>query len=110
MAFDFFYRAKPPTGVILGGFPSDKARLVKISRKRSTCSSISRKASQMVTKPATCSTLVGLRCYSSRPHSLRSPCKNQCTGYPSPCSWKARKETTSSARGCRIASPSIGAL
>ena len=92
---DFFYKAKPSTGVVLGGFPSDKARPVKIHQKRSTCGSILRKASQTVMKPATCSTLVGLRCCSSRPHSLRSPRKNQCVGYPSPHSWKARKETTS---------------
>ena len=41
----FFYRVKPPTGVVLSGFPSDKARLEKIHRKKSTCGSILRKAS-----------------------------------------------------------------
>ena len=61
-------------------------------------------------KPATCSTLVGLRCCSSRPHSLRSPHNNQCIGYPSLRSWKARKETTSSAQGHGTASPGAGAL
>ena len=31
-------------------------------------------------------------------------------GYPSPLSWKARKETTSSAQGCRTTSLGVGAL
>ena len=72
----FFYRVKPPTGAVLASFPSDKARPVKIHRKKSMCGFISRKASKMVTKSATCSTPVGLRCCSSRPHSLRSPHRN----------------------------------
>ena len=66
-ALDFFYSVKPPTDVTLSGFPSDNARPEKIRRKKSTCGSITRKASHTVTKLATCSTLVGLRCYSSRP-------------------------------------------
>ena len=92
-ALGFFYSAKPPTDVILSGFPSDKARSENIHQKKSTCGSIPRKAFHMVTKPAICSTPVRLRCCNSKPHSLRSPRRNQCVGYPSPRSWKARKET-----------------
>ena len=99
-ALGFFYSAKPLTGAIMSGFPSDKAHLENICLKKSMCGSIPRKASQMVTKPTICSTPIGLRCYSSRPHSLRSPHRNQCVGYPNPRSWKVRKETTSSGRGC----------
>ena len=80
----FFCRAKPPTGAVLVGFPSNKARPENNHQKRSMCGSIPRKASHTVTKPAICSTPVGLRCYSSRPHSLRSPHRNQCMGYPNP--------------------------
>ena len=109
-ALGFFYNVKPPTSAIMCGFPSDKARLEKIHRKKSTCGSIPRKASHTMMKPMICSTLVGLRYCSSRPHSLRSPRKNQCMGYPSPRSWKARKETTSLARGHGIASPGARAL
>ena len=96
-ALGFFYSVKPPTDAIMSGFPSDKDRTENICRKKSTCGSIPRKASQTVTKSAMCSTPVGLRCYRSRPHSLRSPRRNQCAGYRSPHSWKARKEMTSSA-------------
>ena len=75
-ALGFFYSAKPPTGVILSDFPSNKACLENIHRKKSMCGSILRKASLMVTKPTICCTSVGLRCCSSRPHSLRSPHRN----------------------------------
>ena len=94
-AHGFLYRVKPPTGAIAAELQSAIALLEKKSWKRSACGSIPRKASQMVTKPVICSTPVGLRCCSSRPHSLRSPRRNQCVGYPSLLSWKARKETTS---------------
>ena len=99
-ALGFFCSAKPPTDAIMSGFPSDKAHPMKIRWKKSTCGSILRKASQTVMKSATCSTPIGLRCCSSRPHSLRSPRRNQCAGYPNPRSWKERKETTSVGQGC----------
>ena len=108
-ALGFFYSMKPPTGVILIGFPFNKACLENIRWKKSTCGSILSKASQTVMKPAICSTLVRLRCYSSRPHSLRSPHRNQCMGYPSPRSWKERKEMTSLTQGRGKTSP-VGAL
>ena len=94
-ALGFLYRAKLPIGAILAGFPAVKALLKNSHWKKSACGSIPRKASQTVMKPAMCSTPVGLRCYSSRPHSLRSPRRNQCEGYPNPRSWKVRKDTTS---------------
>ena len=72
----FFYRAKPPTGMASGEFPTYKVHLENSHRKKSVCGSIPRKASQTVTKPAICSTPVELRCCSSRLHSLRSPCRN----------------------------------
>ena len=105
----FLYRAKPPTGVVLADLPTVRVLPENSRRKKSMCGSILRKASQMVTKLAMCSTPVGLRCYSSRPHLLRSPCRNQCAGYPNPRSWKVRKETTSSRRGCGNSSP-LGTL
>ena len=103
-ALGFFYIAKPPTGVILSSFPSDKAHLENIHQKKSTCGSLPRTASHTVMNLAMCNTLVELRCCSSRPHSLRSPRRNQCAGYPNPRSWKARKETTSPGRGCGTSS------
>ena len=50
-------RAKPPIDVVLGDFPTNKARLEKIRRRKSMYSSIPTKALQTVTKPTTCSTL-----------------------------------------------------
>ena len=38
---------EPSTSMILGNFPSDKARLVKIHQKESTHGSIPKKATQM---------------------------------------------------------------
>ena len=67
-ALGFFYSAKTPTDAILSGFPSDKAHPENICRKKFTCGSILRKASLTVMKPEICSTLVALRCCSSRPH------------------------------------------
>lgn len=57
-----------------------------------------------------CSTPMGLRCCNSNCQRLRSPCKNQCAGYPRPHSWKARKETTSSGRGSGKTVSGSGAL
>ena len=94
-ALGFFCSVKPPTGAIMSGFPSNTAHPENNRPKRSTCGSIPRKASHTVMKPAICSTPVGLRCYNSKPHSLRSPHRNQCARYPSPRSWKVMKETTS---------------
>ena len=93
-ALGFLYRAMPPTNVASTELPTVKVLLEKNRWKRSTCGSILRKASQAVMKPAICSTPVGLRCCSSKSHSLRSPRRNQCAGYPSPRSWKVRKDTT----------------
>ena len=61
-ALGVFYSAKPSTGTIMSGFPSDKARLENIRRKKSMCGSILRKASHTVMKPVICSTPVELRC------------------------------------------------
>ena len=105
----FLCRAKPPTSAASDEFIAVRALPENSHQKKSACGSILRKASQTMTKPAICSTPIGLRCYSSRPHSLRSSRRNQCEGYPSLHSWKARKETTSPARGHRKASPA-GAL
>ena len=108
-ALGFFCSTKPPTGVTLSGFPSDNAHPENIHQKKSMCGSIPRKASHTVINPAMCSTPVGLRCCSSRPHLLRSPRRNQCVGYPNPRSWMAWKETTSPARGYGKSTPA-GAL
>ena len=50
LVLGFFCSAKPPTCVIMSGFPSNKAHLENICRKKSTCGCIPRKASHMVTK------------------------------------------------------------
>ena len=64
----FLCRAKPPTGAVSAELPAIRVLLENNRRKKSTCGSMPRKASQTVTKPAMCSTPVGLRCCSSRPH------------------------------------------
>ena len=54
----FLCRAKPPTDTTSDGFPTGKARPENSRRKKSTCGSISRKASQTVKDFSTDSLIV----------------------------------------------------
>ena len=81
----------------------------KTLQNRSLLGAIPKKASHTTTKPASCDTALGGRCYSWTWCSWRKPWRKLDVGIPNPRLWKSVNETTSSGYGPHTASP-VGAL